>query len=499
MDDNKQAEYGSITLRDYRAALLRGCPEEKWKSRPFHFTRFVHTTFTLGDSQLSGREIVEKYKRQFPSTVRYSPKGEAYRMLNECGIPTFKFSEKETLRRLLLSRKNKEEWQKHEVQTSEFAKMRFRYAGVSITGQMLLYHLATETINERLGTDYCFGDMMRNKHLRQEIQSFNSMQGIKRAFRATSLKAKYNTLAARPGSRLLLRAALLSKGDKDKWKSYRGSAEDFNREIFDIGTFKRFSGAQLRTQYHIVGCSSLESLFAYAGLEVGTDPEIKRGEAREHYEDFLAAFGDQTELRKTLLQVCSEEEWIQPKRFKDMRKKRVVFAGRPLTLHTLMQEYGAYKHNIERINGTESPRTFGALQDETTQSPAVTQSNKQTLIEMLNGIGIDASNAFIPEITDLDLLDKEVIQRLLSNATIENMPVTLDEMLAMRTTDFRRVRFRDPVSGAEMSGQTLMLYETGQMYTMKNPKVDIDEAVFTLKQGKSNKQVQERLITTARP
>ena len=238
-------------------------------------------------------------------------------------------------------------------------------------------------------------------------------------------------------------------------------------------------------------------MFGKAGLEIGTAPELKIEKAREHYEraypyDLL----DPVQLRKLLLQVYSKKEWKKPQELLKLRKKKVRIDGKEridgaLSVHTMMQIYCVQKYNQEQELRTGKPSYLTLMDFQSNPSlGSFLHSNIEILKEMLDLAGIDYGKAFAPSITDLDLKDPSVLRRLVLNGNVKRLPKT--------SMEFRKAKFKDPNSGIEINGHTLMLYFSVQDYVNRHPGVSASVAVFDLKLGKSNSSVMKEVYRAAR-
>ena len=186
----------------------------------------------------------------------------------------------------------------------------------------------------------------------------------------------------------------------------------------------------------------------------------------------------------------SEKQWAGPQVFSHLRDKRVVTPTGEVALHSFLQLYGMHEYN--QTNGVA--RSFSEMQEDD-KLKSYLQSNTNVLQGLLSRAGI-TYGMFNQGITDLDLSDSSVVQKFLSNASLNSKPLTLEELAKLSSSEFRSAVFREPESGIEVKGQSLMLYHSAQQYASRNPPITTNEA-FKKNKGKSNKAVQNNLLRLA--
>ena len=153
----------------FREALLGHRAEEEWKDyRPQHMN-FYHSPFSFEGVEVTGRDLISEYSSRFPADRDYSDRAHLNRMLEECEIPQFSFSDPETLRGFLLSVKTPTEWAKYEPSFHSFDSMTFQFAGINLKGQMLSHNIFVELENKKNGTHYAFIDYHRIPDLTKDL------------------------------------------------------------------------------------------------------------------------------------------------------------------------------------------------------------------------------------------------------------------------------------------------------------------------------------------
>ncbi|MEK6827872.1 MAG: hypothetical protein AABX78_00835, partial [Nanoarchaeota archaeon] len=105
---------------------------------------------------------------------------------------------------------------------------------------------------------------------------------------------------------------------------------------------------------------------------------------------------------------------------------------------------------------------------------------------------------FIPDISEVDLHDPTILRRMLFHATLEGRDFSPTELKNAGIQQFRKARFRDPTTGVEIAGQSLMIYYSALHYVKGHPEVGLDEAAQNLHKGKSNTAVMSEILEKAR-
>jgi hypothetical protein len=481
----------------FREALLEHRTEAEWQHyRPHHLSLY-HQPFQLEGKTVTGGELVAEYSRRFPADREYSDRGNYNRMLSECDISQFSFTEPDILRGFLLSVRSPAQWSKYQPSYHTFWQLDFRNMGIDLKGQMLLYNIFVELENQRQGTFYAFIDytIERNPEMYKRLQTTRSGNFITKVFDLASQTVKGKSILEEDLTPERLREIMLTRRTEDEWRLRRGKRGDFQSTWFDLVGYRNFAGASLRRRFEEVQGKkySVKDLFAEARIEVG-DPESLRKELEDRFERFYGVFDNPTAVRNLFLGIMSEEEWAKPQHYSPLRKQKVAINGdRSISIHTLCHLFSIYKYNAEQetidtcigFNGAQSEEHKGLI-----------QSNKKALGELLDFAGLDYK--FIPDISEVDLHDPTVLRRILFHATLEGRDFSPAELKNAGIQQFRKARFRDPTTGVDIAGQSLMIYYSALHYVKEHPEVGLDEAANKLHQGKTNTAVMNEILEKAR-
>ncbi|HLC86693.1 MAG TPA: hypothetical protein VJH65_00235 [Candidatus Nanoarchaeia archaeon] len=149
----------------FREALLEHMTKEEWKqTRPHHLSLYQRY-FNLEGRKITGSDLISEYSSRFPADRKYSDRGNLNRMLSDCDIPQFSFTDPEIVKGFLLSARTPTQWSKYQPSYHTFFQLDLRHIGIDIKGQMLLYHIFVELENKREGTYYAFIDYTPERNL----------------------------------------------------------------------------------------------------------------------------------------------------------------------------------------------------------------------------------------------------------------------------------------------------------------------------------------------
>ncbi|MBI4983490.1 hypothetical protein HZC32_02500 [Candidatus Woesearchaeota archaeon] len=490
-----------MTLEDrvaFREALLEHRPEKEWKQyRPQHQSVY-HGTFALEGREVSGTELIREYAQKFPADREYSDRGTLNRMLSECKVPQFSFTDPDVMRGFLLSARSPVQWNKYQPSYHTFWTLDFKHMGIDIKGQMLLYNIFVELENQRNGTFYAFVDYTpeRNPEMYKKVQATRSGSFITKAFEIAGLTVKSKSILQEDLTSERLREILLTKRTEEEWENWQGGHADFKSTWFDLEGYRNFAGASLRRRYQELRGKdrSVKEMFSEAGIKVGGNPELLRKTLEDRFEHFYSVFDDPTGVRNLFLGIMSEEKWAKPQQYSPLRKQKVAVNGdRSVSIHTLLHLFSIYKHNAEQ----ETIDTYiGFNEAQSEQHKGLIQSNKKALGELLDFAGLEYR--FIPDISEVNLHDPTVLRRMLFHATLEGRDFSHTELKNAGIQQFRKARFRDPTTGVDIAGQSLMIYFSALYYVKEHPGVGLDEAAQTLHKGKSNLAVMNEILAKAK-
>ena len=482
----------------FREALLEHKPTEEWKQyRPQHQTVY-HSTFALEGREVSGTELIREYTQRFPADREYSDRGTLNRMLSECEVPQFSFTDPEVMRGFLLSARSPVQWSKYQPSYHTFWTLDFKYTGIDIKGQMLLYNIFVELENQKNGTFYAFIDytLERNPEMYKKLQATRSGAFIARAFEIAGLAVKSKSILQEDLTPERLREILLTKRTEEEWENWQGGHADFKSTWFDLEGYRHFVGASLRRRYQELRGKdrSVKDLFSEAGIKVGGNPELLRKTLEDRFERFYGVFDNPAELRSLFLGIMPEEEWAKPQQYSPLRKQKLAISDeRSVSIHTLLHLFSIYKYNAEQET-IDTYIDFNKAQSE--EHKGLIQSNKKALGELLDFAGLECK--FIPDITEVDLHDPTVLRRMLFHATLKGETLPHNELKNAGIQQFRKARFRDPATGVDIAGQSLMIYFSALYYVKEHPEVGLDEAANALHKGKSNSAVMDEILAKAK-
>ncbi len=488
-----------MTLEDrlpFKEALLEHRTEQEWEHyRPQHQS-FYHGSFSLEGRGVTGSDLISEYVARFPADRDYSDKGNLNRMLADCEVPQFSFTNPEVMKGFLLSARSPAQWSKYQPSYHTFWNLDFRHTGINLKGQMLLYNVFVELENQQEGTFYAFIDYQKDRELFKKIQTTRNGAFIKGLFDIAGLTVKGKSILDEDLTPERLREILLTRRNEEEWQRWEGKGSEFEQTWFDLEGYRNFTGGALRRHYEKLHESrfSAKDIFSEADVSVGSDPAMLRRKINDRFETLYGILEDPQAVRELFLQVQSEEEWNKPQRFTYLRGKRVKIDGdRTINIHSLLHLFSAYKYNAQQ-DSVESYVGYDAQGDP--QHKGLFRSNKTELGELLDFAGIEAK--FIPDVSEVDLHNPTVLRRMLFNGTYDGRTLTVDDLKTTPSWKLRKTLFTDPSTGLELKGHSLMLFYSALHYVKEHPEVGLEEATNTLKKGKSNQAVWNEILERAR-
>lgn len=483
----------------FREALLEQRTEEEWKLYRPHYTVLYGGKFILEGKEVTGRELIAEYANRFPADREYSDKGEWNRMLTECAVSQFSFTDPEVMRGFLFSARSPAQWKRYQPSGYTFESLDFQYMGINIKGKMLLYNLFVELENQKNGTFYAYIDYApeRNAEMNKKLRATENGAFIKRAFDIAGLTIKWKSIFDENLTSEKLRDILLTKRKEEEWRRWEGNSSDFEHTWFDSDGYRNFTGGALRRRYGELRQRkySAKDIFSEAGIEVGSDLAILRQRVEDRFEKLYGMLDDPQAVREFFLQLKSEEEWGKPQRFTELRPKRISVNGdRNITIHALLHLFSLYKHNLQQ-DFVENYIGMEAAENSGKHHPGLFQSNQTALEELLNFAGIETR--FVPDVTDVDLHDPDLLRRMLFHGTYNNRSLSVIDLNSTAAYKLRKAKFTDPKTGLELTGHSLMLYYSAFFYLKEHPEVGLNEATNGLNKGKSNQAVMDEILQKA--
>ena len=477
---------------NFRESLLEYKARDYWKEhRPNHL-QLYRARFNFEGRELSGQEIIGEYASRFPADRKYSTKANLNRMLEECGIEQFLFSNPDTLRGFLLSAKSPAQWNDYEPSYHSFNDMTFQYIGIALKGQMLLNHVFMELENKANRTYYAFVDYSRNAGLQNKLEKGTTAEFIGKLPVIAGFKPRIKEVDSENLPPDRVREILIAQKSAENWAKWDGSADDFRKMRFRIPEYRVFTGSALLRGYEQTTGKrcTVDDLFKIANVQVASDPSVLRKWKTEHLDKMCGMMDDPVAIRNLFLQLRSEKEWKRPRTFVDTRHERVNIDGKKVTVHDLLHRYSIHKYNSRQTN----PDDYVFLKEAQSRSNVI-QSNTATLKELLEFGGLEAK--FIPDVGDVDLHSPVVLKRLLFNGRLADRKIPVSEAVQMKAEYFRKIRFTDPDTGFSLTGHSLMIYFDALKYTKHHPEVTLNQAAVGMNKGKSNQKVMDELVETA--
>ena len=479
----------------FRQALLEHRTEDEWREYRLDHLQFYRKRVPFEGREVNYGDLIKEYAQRFPADKDYSTRGHLNRMLADCEVPQFSFTDPEVIRGFLLSAKSQAEWNKYQPSYHTFDKMDFQYHGIPLKGQMLLHHVFVGLDNQENGTYYAVLDYQERPELKTRLNQDRSARFVTGLFERGGIKVKSKLIQEEDLTLERLREILLARRTEDEWRLWRGKREDFWSTWFELEGYKNFTGASLRRRFEEVQGKkySVKELFTKAEIEVG-DPEFVRKSLEDRFERFYGVFDNPTAMRNLFLGIKSEEEWAKPQQYSPLRKQKVSIDGdRSVSIHTLLHLFSIYRYNSEQET-IDAYIGFNEVQSE--EHKGLIQSNKKALGELLDFAGLEYR--FIPDISEVDLHDPTVLRRMLFHATLEGRDLSPTELKSAGIQQFRKARFKDPTTGVDIAGQSLMIYYSALHYVKEHPEVGLDDAANKLHQGKSNLAVMAEILEKAR-
>ncbi len=477
----------------FKVALLEHRTEDEWRQhRPDHLT-FYRERVPFEGRERTYEEIIKTYAEKFPADRNYSVRAHLNRMLADCEVPQFSFTDPEVIRGFLLSAKSPSEWSKYQPNARTFEPINFHYHGISLMGQMLLHNVFVGLENEANGTYYAVIDYQDRPEL--NLSKDRSPRFIVSLFDRVGIKVKSKHIKEAELTPERLREILLARRSEKDWNLWQGKSSDFESTWFDLEGFRNFTGTALIKRYEELRHRkySAKDIFSEADISVASDPDLLRKRVEDRFERLYGALEDPSSVRQLFLQIQNEEEWRKPQRFTNLRGKRVAINGdRSITVHTLLHLYGMHKYN----SAQEDVNNYIGFDGESQEKfSGVIASNKKELGELLDFAGLEVK--FVPNLGEVDLHDPSLLRRMLFHANYEGRDLSPTEISEMPAANFRKVRMHDPSTGIDITGQSLMIFYSALHYVNAHPGVGLNEAANGLNQGKSNQAVKDEILEKA--
>lgn len=481
----------------FRNALLSQRTEEEWKSyrpctkRDFN-SGFYDSQFVFEGEQITGIDLIKKYSQAFSSDREYSPRAQLNRMLTECNVPQFSFSNPEVLKSFLLSARSQQDWKNNGLPSIiEFGERDFQYSGFRMKGKMLAYNVFVELENQHNKTHYSYGDYLQDPNLKKALWKARTKDFYLKLFELAGLKVAIPINPEEISSEKL-REILLNKMSEEEWQrctTYR----DFDSMKFNLEGHSTFKGKWLRENYNssVSRIYSVKDIFEEAGISF--NPKLAGArKTKENYQQRMSRIFENSQLlRHGLLGIMSQEEWSKPKEFLEVRLRKIDLDDRTMTLHTLMHNYRIYKHNKtksdidQQIGWTQLEENYDAVQG---------PSSRKVLDEILNLAGIH--NSWFATFEDVNLRDPKFIRRILLNAEYNGKPISIEQIRQIGS-NWRSVHVKDPEIGLDKTLHSLVQYFIGYDYWKNHPEDSLTQVTVNMKKGKSSRKALNELLNFA--
>jgi hypothetical protein len=384
------------------------------------------------------------------------------------------------LKGFLLSAKSPIKWEREGINSEdEFANTEFQYGGIKLKGKMLAYNVFVKLENRSNNTFYSYGDYLQNPNMKKALWKTNSRDFYSKLFEIAGLELKKGKPLSKDDiTPENLRHVLLSVMNAEEWGLWGGSISDFQRMQFELDGYEPLTGFSLLNAYaKSRENTSIKDMFEEAQIEYNPKKQRKNYSKNQFQERTSHLFGNPNNIRKSLLELMTQEEWNKPKEFQDVRLRRIKLDGREISLHTLMYIYSMHKYNTQQ---EEIDEKICFSDQEKVSAP----SSREVLDEILNIAGI--KNRWIPALEDVDLRDPNFIRRVLLNAEYDGKPISSNEIKNMGT-EWRKVRVKEPEIGFDKALRSLVQYFTAYDDWQEHPEHSLNYVVQKMKRGKANK------------
>jgi len=479
---------------DFRDALLTNRSEDEYKS--YDLSRkavdFYHQPFRFEDERISGKELLEEYVHQFPADRDYSNPAELNRMFSQCDIPQVRFYDSKVLQAILGSLMTPDEWERQEIFYNSFEVMPFIFQGSKLQGQMLQKKFGIDLQNSQDGTFYRIQDYNQDHSLSSQNPYTENIEGMRLLFETAGLTPKTRSISEVQLNPVKLREILLSLRTPQEWTE---NTEEVRSMKFDIPGIRAFSGLALKEAYSTsTGKSvSIEGLFNLSGVPYGNRIAREENFVENYQRQMSEIFENPNQLRESLLEIMSKEEWAKPKPFVEMkiRARPIDLKGRQMDLHTLMCNYSTYEYNK---NNPDDMVSLGQAQDREEYSH-IPLSSKEIMDKICAIAGI--TSRWIPDLGDFDLHDSRLLSRLVSNATYQGIPVSPNRIREMKT-DWRKVDIVDEQTGLKVKLRTLVQNHSAfDTWRKHYPNETLNTVAIERKIGKVNQNTLDDFLRDA--
>ena len=487
-----------VNIEDYRNALLSFRDREQWRETDVNLRILRPKKLRLKGKVITLGDLVEEFTEENSNEEDYSHRSNFNRMLHECEIERFNYSNPDNIRGFLFSARGVEGWKDWEVSTSEFRPMQFQYKGMAKKGRMLALNIFMDEWNDENGTFYSQEDFTGNPELNSELSKAYSLNYLISIFNKSGVQIRDRHIGSEDIDKDVLREILLSHADEDEWRNLLLDRDEFHSLRFNLRPYVTFTGHSLlkRLRESKEEDLDIDDLFDLANLESGrTNPMLSRESRITRYNEKYGFLDDSDRVREIMLKLYSEKDWNKSKEFQEVRKRNFEYQGEKRSVHTLLNWYSTHKHNREQEQETGSnPYLFMAeIQDDPELSKGVLKSSKELLEELLEIGGIPHDNTFRVNITDYNLRNSQVLNMFLTNVSYEGEPTNVRRLLNMRSPSaaVRFATYSDPSSNFQISGHGLMIYYSTQ--DMRNQDLDMNKKEIFNK-GRSNLSIFEEMV-----
>ncbi len=491
-----------MTLEDkvsFRNTLLGYKTEEEWKSyRPCanKGKGFYRFELIFEGERITGKKLIKKYSQIFPSDKNYSHRAELNRMLSECNVPQFSFSDTDILKGFLLSAKTELYWKNEGLPSNvKFKQMDFQYYGFKIKGKMLANNVFVELENKNNGTYYAFADYQQDPILSKKLTKANCKEFYEKLFEIAGIKIS-KSISRKSISKELLRRFLLNTMSEEEWAKGLKNYDNFENMKFKLEGHQQVTGRILRKAYERTKGKtlSLDEMFQDVGISYNAKDLRKIQNRTDFQSEMKNIFTNPNSLRKSFLEIMTEEEWRKPKEFSAIRYKKININGKEINLHTLMYNYSLYKHNLQQ-NKVEDFLNMNDMRKNCNKKLKGPSSGK-ILNEILDIAGIQ--NRWFATFEDINLKDSKFLRRAFLNIEYQGVSISIEDFKKLSWPEKRRARVKDNEIGFDKSVHSFILHFSAYDFWKKHKdKYSFIYVVNDLKKGKSRKKVLNEILDLA--
>jgi len=453
------------------------------------YHQFARESYNFNGEKTTGKELLKNYIKTNPSDKEYSNSAQLNRMFTECEVPQARFNDQETLRQYLLAYQPKEQWEKTEVSQTAFAKLQFSPKNMrSLSGQSLQNKFSMDKKNEQDGTFYRLPDYQKHTTLFTENPYICSMDGLRALFQTAGITAKTEQITNTQINPIKLREILLSAKTPSEWATT--TSDEFKTQIFDVPRIKYFTGISLMNAYQT---ASINQIFKDAKINVDLQAQ-RRDETGTQYQQRMAnIFANPHQLKKSLLEFMSEEDWQKAVDFQDIRLRKINLPEGEKSLHLFMQEYAVYEDNLK--NPDRNPISHAQAQ-KTSEYSTIPKSSREVMDKICAIAQIQ--NNWRDCFANHNLHDKAYLNKLLSNATLEGEPITPEEITQLDSM-WRKVQINDPETSMQRSLRSLVqLHSAYDIWKNEYPDESLNHVAIDRHVGKIGRKQLDNLLKEAR-